>query len=141
MVAMGATVSVDEADVDFVIEGVASLVRVMSCDRPLGEPARISLEGVTTATFGRGDAHAVTLDGGRLAIAIPDDRMSGTHARLTRNDRRFVLEDCESKNGTAVNGKRVEEAIELADGDVIETGHTFFVYRARVPRGLASEPS
>jgi transcriptional regulator of acetoin/glycerol metabolism len=138
---VGATVSVDEADLDFVTEGVPSLVRVMACDRPLSESARISLDGVTAVSFGRGDTHATTLDGGRLAIAIPDDRMSGSHARLSRVDRRFVLEDCESKNGTAVNGKRVDVPVELADGDVIETGHTFFVYRARVPRGLAAEPS
>ena len=39
-----------------------------------------------------------------------------------------MLEDAKSKNGTLVNGVSVTR-VELADGDVVETGHVFFVFR------------
>jgi DNA-binding NtrC family response regulator len=39
-----------------------------------------------------------------------------------------MLEDAASKNGTFLNSSRVTRA-ELADGDIIEAGHIFFVFR------------
>jgi DNA-binding NtrC family response regulator len=54
--------------------------------------------------------------------------MSATHARIVKKDGAFVLEDRGSKNGSYVNGVRVTEHA-LADGDVIELGHTLFVLR------------
>jgi transcriptional regulator with GAF, ATPase, and Fis domain len=39
-----------------------------------------------------------------------------------------MLEDANSKNGTFVNGRTVTRAA-LVDGDVIEAGHVFFVFR------------
>jgi DNA-binding NtrC family response regulator len=137
---MGVTLSAHETDVESVVDAVPSLVRVLSCDRPLEAPVRIPLDDVMQVELGRGDL-AVERSGVKVTARVPDDRMSTAHARLTRRDRRFMLDDLESKNGTSVNGRRVEAQVELADGDVIETGHTFFVYRARVPRGLAPAAS
>jgi DNA-binding NtrC family response regulator len=51
---------------------------------------------------------------------------------LTRALSRWVVEDDGSKNGTFVNGAPVRRAV-LKDGDAIEAGHTFFLYRHDVP--------
>src|SRR5688572_14505768 len=140
MAGMGVTLSAHETELESVVDAVPSLVRVLSCDRPLEPPVRIPLDDVMRVDLGRGDL-TVERTGIQVTARVPDDRMSTTHARLTRVDRRFMLDDLESKNGTSVNGRRLESQVELADGDVIETGHTFFVYRARVPRGLAPTAS
>jgi sigma-54 dependent transcriptional regulator, acetoin dehydrogenase operon transcriptional activator AcoR len=134
-----ATVSVHDVEHDVPLAGVPCLVRALRCDRPLEPPARIMLEDVSRVVLGRGDlGHA--RDGDELVIRCPDDRMSSVHARLVREGQAFTLVDDASKNGTLVNGRRCDSA-RLADGDVIETGHTYFVFRARVPRGLPEHPA
>ena len=137
---MGITLSVHEDDVDDIVDTVPSLVRVMSCDRPLDLPIRIPLDDITQVTFARG-ASNVERVANEVMVSIPDSRMSTVHARLRRIDRGFLLEDIDSKNGTVLNGRPVESATQLGDGDVIETGHTFFVYRARGPRGQTADPA
>jgi transcriptional regulator with PAS, ATPase and Fis domain len=47
---------------------------------------------------------------------------------LRRTTRGFVLQDLQSKNGSFVNGDRVGETV-LDDGDLIELGGTFLVFR------------
>jgi transcriptional regulator with PAS, ATPase and Fis domain len=52
---------------------------------------------------------------------------------------RWVLGDARSKNGTIVNGARTEHAT-LADGDLIELGHTLFLFRSSVPSAGVDRP-
>jgi transcriptional regulator with GAF, ATPase, and Fis domain len=54
--------------------------------------------------------------------------MSQTHACLRRAGNHWLIEDAHSKNGTRVNGAAVEQVV-LADGDVLELGQSFFVFR------------
>jgi transcriptional regulator with GAF, ATPase, and Fis domain len=54
--------------------------------------------------------------------------MSSTHVRLVRSLDSWLVEDAKSKNGTFVNGLAVTRA-PLDDSDVLEAGHTFFVFR------------
>ena len=55
-------------------------------------------------------------------VATPGDRVvSHHHAKIVRLDQAYVLIDLESKNGTLLNGHRVQRA-RLADGDVIGLG-------------------
>jgi len=63
--------------------------------------------------------------------------MSGRHARLCLDGGQFRFEDVGSKNGSLVNHQKQQRAV-LSDGDVLELGSTFFLYRAAVPVG--SEP-
>ncbi len=58
--------------------------------------------------------------------------MSRAHARVTRAFGGWVVEDAGSKNGTLVGGRPVTRA-ELADGDVIEVGRTFLLFRRALP--------
>jgi len=75
------------------------------------------------------------LDGGRLVIA--DGFMSSDHARLERRGDATVVIDAGSRNGTWVNGRRVVEH-RLADGDVIEVGHSLLCYRVADQTAVAA---
>jgi transcriptional regulator with PAS, ATPase and Fis domain len=133
-----ATVSAD--DLELVnIEGSPSLVRVLRATAPLERSFRIPLAGVTRIELGRADTASLA---GRsvLEMTEPDVRMSAKHAHFVREGTRFSVVDGNSKNGTFVNGRRVETK-ELADGDVIEAGQTFFIYRARNPLHVGAQPA
>jgi DNA-binding NtrC family response regulator len=127
-----ATVSIHDA-AKVTVGGVPCLVRAFRCDVPLAPPARIYVS-TDEVVIGRGEL-AVT-----PAIRVPDGAMSTTHARLVRRGTRVTVEDAGSKNGTQVNGQPCTQPITLVDGDVIETGHTFFVFRDNVPPNLPAEP-
>jgi hypothetical protein len=62
-------------------------------------------------------------------IFLDDVTVSRRHAEFHRKDRRFVVRDVGSLNGTYVNRRRVEEA-QLASGDELQIGRfrlTFYV--------------
>lgn len=133
-------------------EGVASagtgaktsafLYRVLDADRPTAPSARFCLAAVDEVIFGRSDARSASRvdEAGKrlLKLGIADRWMSGQHARLSRVMRAWVLEDTKSKNGVRRNGELVQQA-ELVDGDVIELGRTFFVFRAEQPFAVELE--
>jgi DNA-binding winged helix-turn-helix (wHTH) protein len=52
-------------------------------------------------------------------IHIPDRQVSRHHARIVPTEEGVIVEDLGSKNGTHRNGKRVQEATKLSDGDMI----------------------
>jgi hypothetical protein len=112
--------------------GEPHLFVVFRCDRPLDGGARVSLAGAETVTIGR--AERLSLERGRrdgadvLRIGVPDPRMSTVHARLQRVLGSWMLADEGSKNGTFLDGRRLERE-QLVDGAVVELGHTFFLFR------------
>jgi DNA-binding NtrC family response regulator len=119
------------------------LFLALECTRPrVAPPARFALHSTDEVIIGRGTAraHARMTDGGlrKLVVRVPDPWMSGTHATLTKVFGRWVLEDAKSKNGTILNGEPQARAF-LGDGDLIELGHTFFIYRDAIPTP-ADEP-
>jgi predicted component of type VI protein secretion system len=69
-------------------------------------------------------------EGHRLALGLPDSRVSSNHCRISRSADGWTLEDCGSKNGTRKNGEQVHGSAPLEDGDVIEIGRTFFSFAA-----------
>lgn len=64
--------------------------------------------------------------GGKPACDIVVDQsiVSGRHCRLTRTDDEFVLEDLASRNGTFVNGVRIEGPIKVTEADTITLGRS-----------------
>ena len=58
----------------------------------------------------------------RLCLPFPD--VSERHAVLTVRDGRAVLEDLHSANGTYVNGGRIDEAVVLDNGMVVQIGES-----------------
>ena len=63
--------------------------------------------------------------GGGCQIVLPDDTfVSQVHARLFERDGRTYVEDLGSRNGTYVNGKRIDAATRLRRGDRVQFGQT-----------------
>lgn len=58
----------------------------------------------------------------RNPIHLPNRQVSRRHARLKKRDDGFVLEDLGSKNGTFVNGERIQAPHRLQDGDIVNIG-------------------
>lgn len=76
------------------------------------------------------------------SISIADGSVSAKHARIVRTSEGFAIEDLESRNGTFVNGEKVDTRRVLADGDLIRVGKvimTFNVARELRP-GETTEP-
>ena len=61
-------------------------------------------------------------------VVITDPKVSSFHARIDRTPEGFVLVDLKSRNGSYVNGQRVETAL-LRTGDEVRMGAARLVYR------------
>ena len=115
------------------------LFLVMSCDAPLGGAARYSLKGVDEVVItrasggaGRSAVREQGPDGRVLTIRIPGAHVSRSHARIKRALKTWTLVDEGSRNGTFVN-KEPKTKATLEDGDLIECGHSFFLFRDDAP--------
>jgi DNA-binding winged helix-turn-helix (wHTH) protein len=53
-------------------------------------------------------------------VVINDRQVSRYHVRLQRNDTNVLIEDLGSKNGTFINGKKLDEPVVLNDSDLIQ---------------------
>ncbi len=122
---------------DGAVAAGAELVVALECDRPAALSARHSLAAVSEVLLGRGARRAAARAGAPevLTVTVPDRWMSSRHARLQSSFGRWIVEDLGSKNGARVNGEPVTRR-ELADGDLIELGHTLLIFRARVERAV-----
>jgi pSer/pThr/pTyr-binding forkhead associated (FHA) protein len=61
-------------------------------------------------------------------IHLENDNVSRAHARLTRIDDEYTLEDLDSRNGILLNGLAVHSAV-LRDGDELHIGDFVFSYQ------------
>ena len=59
-------------------------------------------------------------------MTVPAAALSTRHARFVRVDAGWVVEDAQSRNGTEVNGVRVERAV-LGESDVAAMGRVLFL--------------
>jgi DNA-binding NtrC family response regulator len=114
------------------------LLLLLECDRPAAASMRHRLEDIDEVVIGRGTKREAIRQGRNLTIKVPDGRISTAHATLRREGPAIVLRDAGSKNGVLVNGVRVTSHL-LREHDVIECGHTLFLYRVSVVRP-ADEP-
>ena len=89
------------------------------------------------------DDRATVLVGRSADCDIPvewDDRVSRTHAQLTRVGMRWYAEDDGlSRNGTFVNEERIHARRALREGDVLRVGHTALL--VRIPPSGQSMPT
>jgi pSer/pThr/pTyr-binding forkhead associated (FHA) protein len=95
---------------------------VLRIRRPSGAQEVVGLD-VDTVTIGRAESNTVVL---------PDACASRHHIRIDCGEHRYMLTDCGSKNGTFVNGKRVQAHV-LAEGDEILVGDTEMRFEAAQP--------
>src|SRR5262245_49755528 len=113
------------------------LVVALDCARPLVSPARLWLDG-KAALIGRGTRREWRRTREGLRLDLADGRISGSHARLVANGGKWLVEDLRSKNGTLLNGVRVEPA-ELRDRDLIEVGATLLMFRSHEHAGAPAD--
>jgi len=70
-------------------------------------------------------------------IRIFDMQLSRRHCQFINDGTHLYVEDLGSKNGTMVNGKRIEKRTELEDGDTINVGTSaLIVENVMASRGL-----
>ncbi|HUS64774.1 MAG TPA: sigma 54-interacting transcriptional regulator [Kofleriaceae bacterium] len=109
------------------------LTLLLQTTAPRRPSVRYRLGDIDEVRLARGAEASAERDAAarRLRLAVPDGWMSSRHALLARAAGAWRLTDEGSKNGTRVNGERAQE-VTLSDGDVIEVGQTFFLFRERV---------
>ncbi len=95
------------------------LIVLESSDEHLSAGDTLPLSAAVT--IGRSDENSVRLS---------DRFVSSRHALICLRDGRRLLVDRGSTNGTFVNGERIEDEVELHDGDRIAMGNTVFEYHA-----------
>ena len=61
-------------------------------------------------------------------IVILDKRSSREHAVIRREGLKIILEDQGSTNGTYLNGERLQQAVQLRDGDQVKIGDVAFIF-------------
>jgi len=84
----------------------------------------------------KGDTFWVNLKPERISIGrsedndlpLPDPFSSGHHALIYPSDGKFVIRDNGSKNGTFLNGKKIQGEVELKKGDEVLIGSTRLLF-------------
>jgi pSer/pThr/pTyr-binding forkhead associated (FHA) protein len=82
---------------------------------------RVFADAPTPLTVGREEGNPIQLN---------DERISRFHLKIQEDQRKIVLTDLQSTNGTKVNGESVQLWV-LRPGDVIALGRTILVYGSR----------
>ena len=73
------------------------------------------------------DGEHVIGRGQDVAVRLHGPLISRHHARIRVHGNALILEDLGSKNGTLVNGRRVDGTVELESGDTIDVGGELLV--------------
>jgi hypothetical protein len=90
----------------------------------------VEKEGPHTGRKYKINWHSVTLGfADESSIVIDDNTVSPNHAKIARQDQKFVLFDLMSENGTFLNGKKLLRPKELNDFDEIGIGRTKLIFR------------
>jgi DNA-binding response OmpR family regulator len=61
-------------------------------------------------------------------LALPDRQVSRCHAVIQRTPDGYTVADCASKNGTWLNGLRVDRPMRLNDGDEVAIGTRYKLF-------------
>ena len=81
--------------------------------QPEGDQLLTELDSSQTYVLGRNDD---------CSICIPDESVSGHHARLSPSEEGWVLEDLGSSNGTIVGGQTLAQPVLLTNGSQVILG-------------------
>jgi transcriptional regulator of acetoin/glycerol metabolism len=130
--AISDTISVEMEKPSQGVRTQSLLTLLLRADDPLRIGSRFSLEDAERIVLCRGSGKSAVVEGGALQLYLDDPGVSGRHAQLSLSRGEWKLEDLKSKNGTHVNGKRIEGGLVLADLDLIEIGHSFLLFRDQV---------
>jgi len=100
---------------------------------------------VVTKGSATGRDHAVTTEcvvgrGSDVDFNIDDGNASRRHCRVLVDGAGYAVEDLGSRNGTYVNGVRIQRQA-IKDGDVVRVGSTEFVFRQQGLIAPSTAPS
>jgi len=102
------------------VEGGRPMPALLVACAPPGAVGRDRVALGTSLIVGRGEGSG---------LATMDNNASRSHFLLREGDDGFRVKDLGSKNGTFVNGRRIDGPVELVDGDLIRAGRVVFVFR------------
>lgn len=112
----------------------AHLFVVLEGERPTAGSLRCALRDVDEIVIGRAERR--TVDRGaqarRLALGIPDRKLSTRHGRLVRGPAGWTFEDLGSTNGSWTRDGRITTH-SVSDGDVIQVGRSVLRVRLALP--------
>jgi len=100
----------------------------------LGHVGKVTVSRLTLVVAGKETSFPLTRDTYTLGrhrnndIVISDPKVSSFHARLDRSPEGFLLVDLKSRNGSYVNGERMESA-QLNTGDEVRLGTALIAYK------------
>ncbi len=110
----------------------------MSEERTIDHPILTVIEGKYNNQYWVLDKPEMTLGRDEVCdIVVPERQISRQHLRLYKDEDRFFLEDLASKNGTWINGQRLQGDHEIFDGDEI---HIALAIRLRFIGSGATAP-
>lgn len=75
----------------------------------------LNLQGYQEVTMGRS---------GSCTLVVEDDFASGSHARLFTRSGVWLVEDLDSRNGSFLNGQRIDQPEQVSAGQEIRIGQT-----------------
>ena len=81
-------------------------------------------------TIGRSDQNV---------IEVLDPKLSRFHFEVERRGANYILRDCNSRNGTVLNGETTRGTRPLKEGDRIKAGRTLFVFCGERPAELRTD--
>ena len=61
-------------------------------------------------------------------VVLKDPFISKNHLLIVKDEGTYFLEDLNSANGTYLNQEKVEDVVQLTNGDVIEVGNIEFLF-------------
>ncbi len=96
-------------------------------------------EGKTTVVPLRsGDISIGRMDGN--TIRLMERNISRRHARLVRDNGAVFVEDLNSFNGVKINGERIDQRLEIKEGDLVEIGdYHLALQRAEVEEDIVPD--
>ena len=88
-----------------------------------GDPARLG------TTFRLNDGITEIGRDVNIDIIISDEAASNYHAKVRIKEGKFMLYDLVTTNGTFVNGKEIDNSIEIKENDKIQIGEAELVFK------------
>jgi DNA-binding NtrC family response regulator len=113
-----------------------ALILVGNVDRP-GPPSQLRIiDFEQTLLIGRHDPEGEDRD--HPAWVVKDRMVSGRHARITKGDEGWELEDLGSSNGTVVDGLLAQPKVLLREGAMLFVGGQVAIFRVLSQADLAA---
>ncbi len=110
---MATEIQTQEAGTAFAVAGGAHAFLVIHVEGEERGSRVVDLPDGVDVTIGRSRA---------ATIHIESEKVSRMHAKITRTGEQLLVEDLGSRNGTRVNGDKIESVVTVSAGDEISVG-------------------